>query len=353
MGRLAGAQGPGRAPGEDTCGPGRTPTRRTIRGPGSGIISRRVMSTTRHQSQADPDADQSAPKLHVVTFGCQMNKYDSELVEGRFKREGYVTTTGMGEADVVLFNTCSVRDHAEERTWSWVGELKRVKEQRPDLVVGVMGCMAQRVEEEIFKRAGHVDLVAGTRQFHLLPKLVAELHERRARPTASPGGSASSSRRTWPRTSWWTARARQFAGGRHADLAVHARVRPELHLLHRPDHPWSGRARADRLVREARWYAEQGVQVARCSARRSTATARTWGARAGGGDAPGPQGAAERRSAEVRGSGRWRGRAHPADHPAPSYVAGLRGGDPRLRQGRGPFLPLPAQAGATTTARFA
>ena len=182
------------------------------------MISRRVMSTTRHQSQADPDADQSAPKLHVVTFGCQMNKYDSELVEGRFKREGYVTTPEMGEADVVLFNTCSVRDHAEERTWSWVGELKRVKEQRPDLVVGVMGRMAQRVEEEIFKRAGHVDLVAGTRQFHLLPKLVAELHERRGAPDRFRGERQLLAT-DMAEDVVVDREGEQFAGGRHAYLA--------------------------------------------------------------------------------------------------------------------------------------
>ena len=84
------------------------------------------MSTTRHQSRASEESRNDAKKLHVVTFGCQMNKYDSELVEGRFKRDFDVTTSEMSEADVVLFNTCSVRDHAEERTWSWVGELKRV-----------------------------------------------------------------------------------------------------------------------------------------------------------------------------------------------------------------------------------
>src|SRR5690242_11522956 len=79
----------------------------------------------------------SAPRrVHVVTFGCQMNKYDSLLAEGRFRRAGYATTDRIDDADVVLFSTCSVRDHAEERTFSWLGELKRVKAQRPDLVVG-------------------------------------------------------------------------------------------------------------------------------------------------------------------------------------------------------------------------
>jgi tRNA-2-methylthio-N6-dimethylallyladenosine synthase len=139
-----------------------------------------AMTLTRFQSKSSEAAAEAAPRLHIVTFGCQMNKYDSLLVEGRFKRRGYVTTERLEEADVVLFNTCSVREHAEERTYSWLGELKRAKAVRPDLVVGVMGCMAQRVGEEIFARAGHVDIVAGTRQFARLPDLVERVREHRS-----------------------------------------------------------------------------------------------------------------------------------------------------------------------------
>jgi tRNA-2-methylthio-N6-dimethylallyladenosine synthase len=139
------------------------------------------MSTIRTESkQAASDPTPGTGRVHVVTFGCQMNKYDSQLVEGRFRRKGWSTTDSLEDADVVLFNTCSVRDHAEERTMSWVGELKRLKKERPELVVGVMGCMAQRMGEEIFQRAGHVDLVAGTRQFAQLPTLVDEVRRRRA-----------------------------------------------------------------------------------------------------------------------------------------------------------------------------
>lgn len=121
-----------------------------------------------------------APSLHVVTFGCQMNKYDSLLVEGRFTKRGYRITETIGEADVVLFNTCSVREHAEQRVYSWLGELKQARAERPDMVIGVMGCMAQRAEEEIFRRAAYVDVVCGTRQLHNLPELVDELRDRRA-----------------------------------------------------------------------------------------------------------------------------------------------------------------------------
>jgi len=131
-----------------------------------------------------------------VTFGCQMNKYDSLLAEGRFRKEGWEVTANPDEADVVLFNTCSVRDHAEERAWSWIGELKRVKARRPDLVIGVMGCMAQRVGEDVFSRATHVDVVAGTRQYHNLPRLVDRVRAARAAtvegrpiaPSIDPGG---------------------------------------------------------------------------------------------------------------------------------------------------------------------
>ncbi|MEM7515969.1 MAG: hypothetical protein AAF368_03465, partial [Planctomycetota bacterium] len=127
-------------------------------------------------------APSDTKKIHIVTFGCQMNKYDSLLVEGRFRGKGYATTESLDEADVVLFNTCSVREHSEERTFSWLGELKKVKESRPELVIGVMGCMAQRVEQEVFRRAGHVDIVVGTRRFQHLPELVEELLERRSSP---------------------------------------------------------------------------------------------------------------------------------------------------------------------------
>jgi tRNA-2-methylthio-N6-dimethylallyladenosine synthase len=80
----------------------------------------------------------------------------------------------------VLFNTCSVRDHAEERVYSWVGELKREKERRPELLIGVMGCMAERLGGDVFRRSAHVDLVVGTRSFQALPELVDELRRRRA-----------------------------------------------------------------------------------------------------------------------------------------------------------------------------
>jgi len=234
------------------------------------------MSTTRHQSRALPalaevapdalsrrDADAAAAKkLHVVTFGCQMNKYDSELVEGRFRKSGYVTTDRMDEADVILFNTCSVRDHAEERTWSWVGELKQAKQARPELVVGIMGCMAQRVEEEVFRRAGHVDLVVGTRQFHLLPELVQELEARRAEPDRFRAKDLRLLATDMAEDVPVDRSGETYTGGLHAHLAVMRGCDLSCTYCVVPKTRGGVRSRPiEELVAEARWYVAQGVRV--------------------------------------------------------------------------------------------
>lgn len=220
------------------------------------------MSTTRHQSKATQTPETSAqPKVHVVTFGCQMNKYDSELVEGRFQRAGYGVTDSMDEADVLLFNTCSVRDHAEERTWSWVGELKRAKERRPELVIGLMGCMAQRVEAEAFQRAGHIDLVAGTRQFHHLPDLVGEVRARRADPTILPRDMRLLAT-DMAEDVVVDREGETYRGGQHAYLAVMRGC--DLNCTYCIVPTTRGRVRSrpiDELVAEAEWLVEQGVRV--------------------------------------------------------------------------------------------
>ncbi len=221
------------------------------------------MTTTRHQSNAAPalSGAPDAPRLHVVTFGCQMNKYDSELVEGCFQRAGYAISASIDEADVVLFNTCSVREHAEERTWSWVGELAGAKQRRPELVIGVMGCMAQRVEEEVFRRAGHVDLVVGTRHFQHLPGMVEELQQRRRErergdPPAHLLATGVEGEVIIDR------RGEVWRGGRHAFLAVMRGC--DLSCSYCVVPATRGRVRSrpvDELVGEARWYVDQGVQV--------------------------------------------------------------------------------------------
>lgn len=221
------------------------------------------MSLTRTQSKpAEADLPAPGPKLHVVTFGCQMNKYDSLLVEGRFRRSGYEVTGDMAQADVVLFNTCSVRDHAEERTYSWLGELKRGKRARPELVIGVIGCMAQRVEEEVFARAGHVDIVCGTRRIHHLPELVAELRERRSQPDRWRSEDMRILA-TEENVDVAVDRAgEEYTGGPHGYLAVMRGC--DLNCTFCVVPKTRGRVRSlpiEELVREAEWMIGQGARV--------------------------------------------------------------------------------------------
>jgi len=117
-------------------------------------------------------------KLYIETVGCQMNMLDSELVVASLRKDGYELTADVGEADTILFNTCSVRQHAEDKIYSALGRLKNAKRQHPDKVIGVLGCMAQKDQGLIFKRAPYVDLIVGPGQLHQVPELVREIRER-------------------------------------------------------------------------------------------------------------------------------------------------------------------------------
>src|SRR5262245_33292481 len=101
----------------------------------------------------------------MTSVGCQMNVLDAELVQGDLGRRGWARAERMEEADVVLIQTCSVREHAEDKVWSLLGRARMLKQERPGLLIGVLGCMAQRAKEQIVKRAPHVDLVLGTTSF--------------------------------------------------------------------------------------------------------------------------------------------------------------------------------------------
>lgn len=116
-------------------------------------------------------------KLYIETVGCQMNVLDSELVVGALRRQGYELTHEPTDADVIFFNTCSVRQHAEDKIYSALGRLRGHKRRHPDTVVGVLGCMAQKDQESILKRAPHVDIVCGTGQLARLPELIAAVRD--------------------------------------------------------------------------------------------------------------------------------------------------------------------------------
>jgi len=111
-------------------------------------------------------------RVYIETYGCQMNVSDSELMFGVLGREGYVRTEDPAEADVLLLNTCAVRDHAEQRVLGRMGELKRYK--RPGDVLGVVGCMAQRLGPKLLERVPQVDLVIGPDGYRGLPELIAQ-----------------------------------------------------------------------------------------------------------------------------------------------------------------------------------
>lgn len=114
-------------------------------------------------------------RFFIYTVGCQMNILDSELAAAALANAGYQRIKSAKGADILLFNTCSVREHAEEKIYSALGRLKHWKESRPEGIIGVMGCMAQKDREIVLKRAPHVDLVIGPGQIDLLPRLIAEI----------------------------------------------------------------------------------------------------------------------------------------------------------------------------------
>src|SRR5437868_10798619 len=111
-------------------------------------------------------------RLYLETFGCQMNVLDSELVLGQLRAQGYETVEDRDAADVVIYNACSVREHAEQKVWSRLGELRAAKKQRPKLVIGVIGCMAEREGTGIFQKYPHIDILCGPADLDKLPALV-------------------------------------------------------------------------------------------------------------------------------------------------------------------------------------
>ncbi len=111
--------------------------------------------------------------LYIETVGCQMNLLDSELVVGKLRAEGYVLTDDVEQADTILYNTCSVRQHAEDKIYSALGRIKDLKRARPGLAIGVLGCMAQKDQGHVLKRAPHVDVVIGPGQLGRVSELLA------------------------------------------------------------------------------------------------------------------------------------------------------------------------------------
>ena len=120
----------------------------------------------------------SAPKkLFIKTYGCQMNVYDSERMAEALGGEGYVETKSADDADMILLNTCHIREKAAEKVYSELGRFKGLKAQKPELKIGVAGCVAQAEGEEIMRRQPLVDLVVGPQSYHRLPEMEAKARE--------------------------------------------------------------------------------------------------------------------------------------------------------------------------------
>ncbi len=117
----------------------------------------------------------------LETFGCQMNVVDSEQIADLLQGIGYQQVDSAEQADLVLLNTCSVRDKAERRVYGHLGRFKPIKDQRPDLIIGVGGCVAQQEGERMLDKVPYLDLVFGTHNIHKLPELVAQVEQRRKR----------------------------------------------------------------------------------------------------------------------------------------------------------------------------
>ena len=113
-------------------------------------------------------------KLFIETYGCQMNVGDSEIVVSIMQQEGYYYTKDINEADIILINTCSIRDNAEQRIWGRLTEMRRLRKRKPSLLIGIIGCMAERLKERLTEGDLAVDIVVGPDAYRDLPHLVRQ-----------------------------------------------------------------------------------------------------------------------------------------------------------------------------------
>jgi tRNA-2-methylthio-N6-dimethylallyladenosine synthase len=128
---------------------------------------------------------ETARTFHIRTYGCQMNEHDSERLAGLLTADGLVATDDLESADVVVLNTCCIRENADNKFYGHLGNLKALRESRPDMQIAVGGCLAQMDREHIQQRAGHVDVVFGTHNLGRAPALLSPC-PRPIRPRRDP-----------------------------------------------------------------------------------------------------------------------------------------------------------------------
>ncbi len=146
-------------------------------------------STTPNQTETTGQtpasiAAQGRYRLYIETVGCQMNMLDSEMVVASLRGDGYTLADRPQDADTILFNTCSVREHAENKIYSALGRLRELKQRHPEKIIGVLGCMAQKDQSLIFERAPFVDLIVGPGQLQRVPELIRNARRHGGQHTA-------------------------------------------------------------------------------------------------------------------------------------------------------------------------
>jgi tRNA-2-methylthio-N6-dimethylallyladenosine synthase len=128
--------------------------------------------------------DEKGKRIAIITYGCQMNVRDSEVICGLLRTMNYELTTNPDDADVIIFDTCSVRQHAEDKVWSEIGRLRKPKTENRKPIIGIVGCMAQNYKDKIFERAPQVDFVVGPGDIHKIPGIISKLLAISPQPSA-------------------------------------------------------------------------------------------------------------------------------------------------------------------------
>ncbi len=138
-----------------------------------------MLNITARPSETKPGED-AAKRVYIETFGCQMNKSDSEHMLGLLDEIGYSQTANLKSADLMILNTCAIREGAEDKVYSYLGAWRKIKESRPNAMIAVGGCVAQDAGSNLVKRAPYVDIVFGTHNLHRLPELVLKAQKSNA-----------------------------------------------------------------------------------------------------------------------------------------------------------------------------
>ena len=121
--------------------------------------------------------------LYIQTFGCQMNVHDSEQIVALLSGSGYRRTDNLKLADLIILNTCSIREKAAQKVYSQLGRIKPLKDRNPELIIGVVGCLAQHLGAKFHRRLDYLDFVAGTHNIHRIPEMIGAIHQKRRKIT--------------------------------------------------------------------------------------------------------------------------------------------------------------------------